>query len=144
MRVKVRLWRYPSSFTVRFVEYKEISVTRLGDFYKFLTTNCPTKVAQIFWWLFGPFCNNVTIMWKVSGYFLGNFRGKLVNFIFHHLVTLKELQASSCSSLLGSVGLLSFWVTLTLPGFEFLLFFGIQVSLKLVNLVLNTVDTEII
>ena len=25
------------------------SVTRLGDFYKFLATNCLTKVAQIFW-----------------------------------------------------------------------------------------------
>ena len=31
------------------------SVTRLGDFYKFLGTNCLKKVAQIIWWLFGLF-----------------------------------------------------------------------------------------
>ena len=32
-----------------------ISVTRLGEFYKFLATNCLTKVPQIFLWLFGLF-----------------------------------------------------------------------------------------
>ena len=29
-----------------------ISVTTLGIFFKFLATNCLTKVVQIFWWLF--------------------------------------------------------------------------------------------
>ena len=31
------------------------SVTRLGNFYKFLISNCLTKVAQIFRWIFGLF-----------------------------------------------------------------------------------------
>ena len=30
-------------------------VTRFDDFYKFLATNCRTRVAHIFWWFFGLF-----------------------------------------------------------------------------------------
>ena len=65
-----------------------ISVTRLADFYKFLATNCLTKVAQIFLWLFGLFQIMSLLYKKCIGYFLGNFRGKLGNFLFHQLVTL--------------------------------------------------------
>ena len=50
-------------------------VTRLGDYFKFLATNCLTKVAQIFWSPFGLFlamkllCKGV---WLLFWQFLGD------------------------------------------------------------------------
>ena len=57
------------------------SVTRLGDFYKFLTANCLTKQAQICWWHFGLFlimsllcikCMATfwTILWEIRRLFI--------------------------------------------------------------------------
>ena len=49
---------------------------------------------------------NVTIMIKVCGYFLGNFWGKLGNFLFHHLVTLIRcpiIQTFCCDSVVSRV-----------------------------------------
>ena len=40
------------------------SVTRLGDFYKFLATNCLTKVAQTFWWLFWGLFLKMSFLFK--------------------------------------------------------------------------------
>ena len=64
------------------------SVTRLGDFYKFLATNCLTKVAQMCWWLFGLFLIMSLFSKKCVATFWAIFGGKLDNFLFFHLVTL--------------------------------------------------------
>ena len=44
---------FPSMFILSLSH--EPSVTRLGNFFKFLAKNCLTRVAQIFWWHFGLF-----------------------------------------------------------------------------------------
>ena len=54
----------------------KLSVTRLGDSYKFLVTNCLIKVAQIFWWLFGLFL--IMALSSKSGWLLfGHIWGKI-------------------------------------------------------------------
>ena len=79
----------PNPCTVRWeLEYMHIvdSVTILGDFHKFLATNCLTKWAHIIWWPFGPFL--LMSYKKCVAIFWGNFCENLGNFLFHHLVTL--------------------------------------------------------
>ena len=70
------------------------SVIRLADFYKFLTTNCLTKVAQIFWWLLAEItsllCKKVYLLF---GQFLGEIRQIFPS--FYHLVTLVVTQTFS-------------------------------------------------
>ena len=63
------------------------SVTRLCNFYKFLATNCLTKVAQIIWCLYGLFLI-MSLLCKSVWLLFGQFLGKLGNYLFHHLVTL--------------------------------------------------------
>ena len=58
-------------------------MTRLGEFYKFLATNCSQNNLMTF----RVISNNVTIMLKVCGYILA-ILGKIGNFLFHHLVPL--------------------------------------------------------
>ena len=72
------------------------SETRLGNFYKFLAANCLTKVAKICWWPFGQFLIT-PLLCKSVWLLLGNFGGKLGNFLFHHLVTLIASSAGDCS-----------------------------------------------
>ena len=68
--------------------YRELnnSVTRLGDFWKFLVTNYLSKVAQ----MFGDFWGILkTLLFNhCSGFFLGNFRKNWATFLIHYLVTL--------------------------------------------------------
>ena len=70
------------------------SVIRLADFYKFLTTNCLTKVAQIFWWLLAEItsllCKKVYLLF---GQFWGEIRQLFPS--FYHLVTLVVTQTFS-------------------------------------------------
>ena len=68
------------------------SVTRLGDFYNFLATKNLTKVAQIFWWLFGLFLIMSLICKKYVATFWAIFWWKLGNFLFHYLVTLIDQE----------------------------------------------------
>ena len=81
------------------------SMTRLGDFYKFLATNCLTKVAKIYWCLFGLFLI-MSLLCKLCGYYLGYIQGGIRQFLFHHLVTLvtnaqrSSPQPTACTSLL--------------------------------------------
>ena len=58
------------------------SVTRLGGFWNFLVTNYITKVAQMFWWLFGQLWKLLLIKPNRCGYFLGNFWKNLYFFLF--------------------------------------------------------------
>ena len=81
------------------------SVTRLGDFLlvfgnKLSHISSP-NILGTFW----ATSDNVTLMQKVCGYFLGNFWGKLGNFLFHHLVTLDVrlfFSPAWCKSLVSS------------------------------------------
>ena len=66
------------------------SVTRLGDFWKFLGTKFLEKVAQIL-------SNNFGLLWKMAlfmlnwcEYFLGNFCRKLGYILLQHLITLQR------------------------------------------------------
>ena len=68
--------------------YIKSSVTRLGDFYKFLATDFSHKSSPNILVTFWAISNNVIIMKNVCGNFLGTFEKKLVNFLFHHLATL--------------------------------------------------------
>ena len=79
-----------------------ISVTRLGNFWKFMETNLLTKVAQKHWWLFGLF-------WKGSLYVkiaVTSIRATLENiwvtleniwttFLLQYLVTLETKKKSN-------------------------------------------------
>ena len=53
------------------------SVTRLGDFFKFLVTNYLSKVAQILWWLFGISWKHHFFRKNGSGYIFGQLEIKL-------------------------------------------------------------------
>ena len=79
------LWTTQSKFLSFCVYY---SVTRLGDFCKFLATNWLTKVAQIFWWLFGLILIMSLLCKKCVATFGAIFGEKLGNFLFHHQVSL--------------------------------------------------------
>ena len=54
-------------------------------FYNFFATNCLTKVAQIFWWIFGLF-QIMSLLCKKN---VATFWGKLGNCLFQYLVTLE-------------------------------------------------------
>ena len=73
------------------------SVTRLGDFWKFLMTNFLTKVAQIYVKTFWAFWMHPVSSVYCCGYFLGKFRIILGCFIFQRLVTLKTSLSLSLS-----------------------------------------------
>ena len=51
--------------------WSTVSVTILGDFWKFLMTNFETKVAQVIGDFLGGFENNNFLSKNVCGYFLG-------------------------------------------------------------------------
>ena len=61
---------------------------QIGRFLQVLGNKMSQKSSPNILVTFRAISYNVTIMYKVRGYFLGNFGGKLGNFIFHHLVTL--------------------------------------------------------
>ena len=76
--------------------YVNTSLTRLGDFWKFLVSNYLSKVAQMFSDFWG--------IWKHHFYvktalvtFLGNFRKNWATFLIHYLVTLAGNQPISFS-----------------------------------------------
>ena len=62
-------------------EWETCSVTRLGNFWKFLVANCQTKVTSLL-------CENC------CGYLLGNFWQHLGYFLLQHLVI---LETCSCN-----------------------------------------------
>ena len=74
LRHHLRWWRSmaPNKKQHFFSSYVAISVTRLGDLWKFLVTKCVTKVAQ----LFGLFCKTSLLCENCFGYFLAIF-GKI-------------------------------------------------------------------
>ena len=71
-----------------------ISMTRLGDFWKFLATNAFSRVAQKDCWLLGYFENNqltaADIIWAT-------FKNNWETFIIQHLVTLVSMQIDEMS-----------------------------------------------
>ena len=68
--------------------YFSTSVTRLDNFWKFLTINFLTKVVPTIWWLLDYFEKHQFCSKNCGDYFLGNILGKLGYFVFQHLVTL--------------------------------------------------------
>ena len=64
------------------------SVTRLGDFLKFLVIWLLYKVAQKAWWILGLKWNATLFMLNSCDYFLGNIWKNLAYFLIQHLVTL--------------------------------------------------------
>ena len=64
------------------------SVTRLDNFWNFLTINFLTKVVPTIWWLLDYFEKHQFCSKNCGDYFLGNILGKLGYFVFQHLVTL--------------------------------------------------------
>ena len=79
----------------RLTNKKPISVTRLGDFWKFLATKFVKKVAQ----MIGNFLSSVekpySCVQNCCCYFLGNFWKHLGFFLLQHLVTLEQIQWTS-------------------------------------------------
>ena len=75
------------------IEAAAVQCDQIGRFLQVLGNKLSHKSCPNILVIFGAISNNVTIMKKVCGYFLGNFPGKLDNFLFHHLVTLLLLQS---------------------------------------------------
>ena len=84
------LFLVPIKNWILLFRYVECGVTRLVDFWKFLTTNLLAKLAQIYWWL-------LWLSWKGSFYvktglaFIGATFGNVwATFLLQYLVTLVE------------------------------------------------------
>ena len=75
--------------------WSSISVTRLGDFLKFLVTKFTTKVAQIISNFLVYFLKTSLLCKNCCGYFLGNLSKHLGYFLLQHLVTLSTFNVST-------------------------------------------------
>ena len=64
------------------------SVTRLGDFWKFLATNLLTKVAQKHWWLLGLFWKGYLNVKTAVAYIWVTYGNFWATFLLQYLVTL--------------------------------------------------------
>ena len=80
--------RYQQNFVnskTYFLHFSNVSsVTRLGDFWKFLHTNLLTNVAIKDCWLLGYF-EKVELMKNCYGYILGNLWKQLGNFLYPNI-----------------------------------------------------------